>query len=259
MRYIEHFGDESAQYKLFRPSYPKRLFTYLNSMAHPGSTVWDCATGSGQAALALAENYKVIATDINQAQLDEAPEHRAITYLCCPAERTPLADNSIDMITVAQALHWFNLDGFYREVMRVSRPEGVIAAWCYALGKVTKSGSSDDKLNSIIDRLYNKILGDEYWPVQRHFIDEEYQTIPFPFEKIATPEFYIEKDMAFDQLLGYLRTWSAVKEYQVRNNEDPVGYIRAELEAAWGDTQSTHTMVWPLHLLAAKTKTYKGY
>jgi len=258
MNYVDHFNQSAEQYKLFRPSYPQALFDYLLTLVPSESHIWDCATGNAQAALFLAESFKVTATDISPAQLERAPRHESIDYIRCSAENTPIPAHSIDLVTVAQALHWFNLEAFYREVVRVTKPEGLIVAWCYSLGKIGNSKTLDDKINALITKLYNQILGDEYWPVQRHFIDEEYQTIPFPFQKMETPDFHIEKKMTFDDLIGYLNTWSAVKEYIVRNEENPVELIVDELMTAWGEPQAVHTMYWPLHLLAAKVTTYQG-
>lgn len=244
MDYIKHFNQQSDNYLLFRPNYPNALFEYLFSLVETPNCVWDCGTGNGQAAVALAKGFEqVIATDINQAQLDVAPKLNTIRYICCEAEKTPIKGNSVDLITIAQALHWFNFNLFYKEVRRVSKTSGLIAAWCYSLGKF------DTAVDSIITALYMDILGDEYWPAERRYIDEEYLTIPFPFNKIATPVFVIEKQMDFSQLLGYLQTWSAVKEYQKRKQVNPINLVFKELESAWGEPQINYTMRWPLHLL----------
>ncbi|CEG60643.1 class I SAM-dependent methyltransferase [Legionella micdadei] len=242
--YIKHFNQQSENYLLFRPNYPAVLYDYLVHLVKDHQSAWDCGTGNGQAAVALAAYFdQVIATDINRAQLELAPKNEKIHYLCCLAESTPILDNSIDLITVAQALHWFNFDLFYDEVRRVGKPAGVIAAWCYSLGKFNSS------LDEIIAKLYRDILGDNYWPAERHYIDEEYRTIPFPFKKRELASFTIEKEMGFSQLLGYLNTWSAIKEYQFRNQVNPINLIFKELEAAWGKLDKRHRMHWPLHLL----------
>ena len=247
MDYIKHFNQQSASYLLFRPDYPEALFAYLLNFVNTPHRVWDCGTGNGQAAVALANYFEqVIATDISQAQLDVAPKHTKIRYLCCAAEKTSIKDNSVDLIVIAQALHWFNFDSFYQEVHRVGKKTGLIAAWCYSLGKF------DSVVDNIINTLYSDILGDDYWPAERRYIDEQYQTIPFPFTKIKTPDFSIEKKMGFAQLLGYLQTWSAVKEYQKRNHINPLNLVFKELELAWGDLQHQYTIQWPLHLLVGR-------
>lgn len=253
MDYIKHFNQQTENYLLYRPRYPEALYHYLLGLVAKPHCVWDCGTGNGQAAIALAQYFdQVIATDINQQQLDVATQHAKVSYCCCPAESTTIPDESVDLITVGQALHWFNFDLFYQEVRRVSKPKAVIAAWCYSLGKINNT------IDKVINKLYLEILGDEYWPRERHYIDENYQTIPFPFAKILTPPFTIEKDLNFAQLLGYLTTWSAVKEYQERKQINPLSLIVSELSEAWGNPEQRYIMHWPIHLLAAYTKTYSS-
>jgi SAM-dependent methyltransferase len=243
MNYINHFGEQAADYLQFRPDYPDTLYAYLSSLVKEHDLVWDCGTGNGQAASNLAGYFKkVIGTDINQKQLDVAIKKDNIYYHCWPAEKTDIAGTTVDLITVAQALHWFNFDEFYREVLRVAKPNGIIAAWCYSLGRM------NPEVNQVMDNLYYTILGDTYWPGERKYIDHAYRTIPFPFEVLLTPAFFIEKKMNFVQLVGYLNTWSACKEYQKRNQKNPLELIYATLQTAWGDRDMQHIMRWPIHL-----------
>lgn len=247
MNYMAHFGEKSAEYRQFRPQYPDELYHYLNSKVNQHDLAWDCGTGNGQAAFKLADYFtQVVATDLNQAQLDMAMKKENIRYFCCSAEKTPLDNQTIDLITVAQALHWFNLDEFYLEVMRVLKPDGILAAWCYSLGKI------NEEMNKVILKIYDTILGDQYWPKERRYIDAEYKTIPFPFTKISTPTFEIKKEMNFFALIGYLNTWSAVKEYQKINQHNPLNFIYSDLQKIWGDPEKMYTMTWPIHLLLGK-------
>lgn len=249
MSYINHFGEQSSDYLKFRPDYPLELYNYLVGLVEAHERAWDCGTGNGQTAIHLAPYFKeVIATDINQAQLDVAHKKDNIRYYCWPAEKTQIIHSSVDLITVSQALHWFNFNEFYAEAKRVAKPHSVIAAWSYSLGKINPA------LNQVIEKLYYKILGDTYWPKERKYIDEEYKTIPFPFKKIPTPDFAIEKQMNFSQLIGYLQTWSAVKEYEKYHHKNPVDFIQLDLKAAWGEIDSVHTMYWPIHLLVGQLK-----
>jgi ubiquinone/menaquinone biosynthesis C-methylase UbiE len=246
MKYADHFGTQTQNYLHFRPTYPRELFQYLASLVNEKNVAWDCGAGNGQAALTLANKFKrVIATDINQTQLDVAIKKENIEYRCCAAEETTIQDQSVDLITVAQALHWFDFEKFYREVKRVLKPQGIIAIWCYSLGKITP------EIDVIIYRFYQTILND-YWPKERRYIDDEYKTIPFPFHEIISPQFIIEKQMTFSQLMGYLSTWSALKEYQKRNHKNPLEFVHAELQMAWGDTIRERIMHWPLHLRVGK-------
>lgn len=245
--YIKHFNQQTDQYLLCRPDYPKALFDYFVQFVPAESIVWDCGTGNGQAAKELASRFaKVIATDINQKQLDVAVQATNIQYLCTPAEHTPIQTGTVSLVTVAQALHWFNFLEFYQEVKRVSTRDGYIAAWCYSLGFF------ETDLDKPIKKLYYDILGAEFWPKERFYIDEQYQTIPFPFHKISTPQWSIDKKITFNEFIGYLSTWSAVKEYQVRQQCNPIELVYDELQSFWGNTEDQRVIHWPLHCLLAK-------
>lgn len=244
MQYIKHFADQPKNYLRFRPTYPDQLFNYLSSIVKARDLAWDAGTGNGQVASALSHYFQnVIATDISQEQLDIAIKKANIRYICCPSEHTNISDHSIDLITISQALHWFDLDKFYQEVKRVGKPEGIISAWCYTLGSVNIT------IDPIIQKLYSDILGNKYWPKERFYIDEEYKTIPFPFKQIKAPPFQIQKGFNFEEFIGYLNTWSAVKEYSKHNHHNPIDLIFLDLKKAWGSPQTENTMRWPLHLL----------
>jgi ubiquinone/menaquinone biosynthesis C-methylase UbiE len=244
MEYIKHFNHQSDKYLSFRPNYPDALFDYLAMLVSPNATVWDCGTGNGQAAFALANYFQsVFATDINFQQLEVAFTQSNIHYICSSAEKTPFSDQQFDLITIAQALHWFQFDSFYEEVRRVAKPSAIIAAWSYSLGSINEA------VDTCIRHLYTDILGDDYWPKERRYIDEEYVTIPFPFKTLGVSEFTIEKRLNFYTLIGYLNTWSAVKEYQKLRHRNPIELIENELLAAWGNPKAELLMHWPIHLL----------
>ncbi len=243
MSFMNHFGSHSQDYLRFRPDYPEALYQFLASLVSEHDLAWDVGTGNGQAASEIAKYFKkVIATDINVGQIQVAIQKPNIEYRILPAEKTDLLNQSVDMITVAQALHWFNLPNFYAEVKRVAKKNAVLAAWTYGLF------ISTEEIDAVIKKLYLEILK-ECWPIERKYIDEEYKTIPFPFPKIPSPNFYIEKLYGYDNLLGYLHTWSAVKEYHKRFGSDPLKLIIPDLQKAWGDLASSYTVRWPIHLL----------
>jgi len=246
LTYQDHFAENSSQYLEHRPQYPDELFDFITSLVPEKTLVWDCGTGNGQAALALAQRFKqVVASDINQAQLDVAPQKANIEYHCWPAEKTALLDNSVDLITVAQALHWFDLEKFYQEVKRVAKPAGVIAVWCYSLGKISPA------IDKIYRDFYFNIVG-EYWPMERRYIDEKYQTILFPFTRVPTPQFTLQKELTLQQLIGYLNTWSVVKSYQKQHHANPIDLIYRQLVSAWGSSNDKKIMQWPVHLICGK-------
>lgn len=250
MEYIQHFAQNPSAYLQYRPDYPAALFEYLAGLCDQHFLAWDCATGNGQAALPLAQYFtEVVASDVNQEPLNVALQKDNLSYHCWPAEQTEFEDASVDLITVAQALHWFDLECFYAEAIRVAKPRAIIAAWCYSLGSLTPA------VDIVIQKLYHDILGDAYWPKERRYIDNGYKTILFPFKKLKTvPEFYTEKQFNLSDIIGYLHTWSAVKEYQLQNKQDPIELITNELATAWGDPEKIITMRWPIHLLVGHIK-----
>ncbi|OGT46401.1 MAG: hypothetical protein A3E83_06370 [Gammaproteobacteria bacterium RIFCSPHIGHO2_12_FULL_41_20] len=244
MDYIQHFASQSANYLHFRPTYPQALFSYLVSLIKTHDTAWDCATGNGQAAVALSHYFKqVIATDINPAQLTVAPKKNNIHYYAWPAEKTQIAAHTINLITIAQALHWLNFKRFYNEVKRVAAPNSIIAAWCYSLCTINPT------IDIYIKKLYFQILGETYLPKEVKHIYNQYTSIPFPFTKQLTPQFFIEKEINLSQFIGYLQTWSAIKEYQMRLQKNPIDLILNDLTKAWGDANQSHRITWPIHLL----------
>lgn len=248
--YVNHFNEYSADYLTYRPDYPDALYDYVLSVVKHHDTAWDVGTGNGQAARKLANYFtEVIATDQSQEQLKLAPKVANIHYYCCSAEKTTIRDHSVDLITVAQALHWFALDQFYQEVNRVIKEDGIIAVWCYSLGSLDDAPRA---VNQLVKKLYYEILGDDYWPKERRYIDLKYETIPFPFTKISTPTFMIERNFDFATLIGYLNTWSAVKEYEKDTGSNPVELIMPDLRLAWGAPNTKYRINWPIHLLVGR-------
>lgn len=251
-QYMDHFGDKAAAYQQFRPHYPDSLFQYIVQLSPHRERAWDVGTGNGQAAIALSPYFnEIMATDLKQGQLDAAEKKENICYVASPAENVAtIDDHSVDLITVAQALHWFKLDDFYREVQRVAKPNALLAAWCYTLISISPA------IDTLIHYLYGTILGDAYWPKERHYIDEAYETIYFPFQRTPSPTFIIERPLNFFQLMGYLNTWSALQEYKVKNQQkNPLDFIVEDLQKAWGNPENVYSTRTPIFLIAAKIST----
>ena len=228
---------------MYRPHYPDELYAYLAHITTGHDVAWDCATGSGQAAVGLSNFYKkVIATDSSQEQLKHAVKKPNIEYIHSPAEKCPLPDASVDLVVVAQAVHWFNLDAFFKEVQRVLKPGGVIALWGYKRTKLTKLES----LNSII-RYYNMHTLANYWAPEVRMVNESYQAINFPFKELSPPKFNFESDWTLDQMMGYMYSWSATQNYIQEKGENPLGKVRQQLAARWGGPEATRTVVFRLH------------
>jgi len=239
----DHFSRLAANYASFRPHYPSALFDYLAQSCREHKYAWDCACGSGQATLALAARFAtVLATDASAAQLAATAPHPNIRYRVAEAAASGLAASSVDIVTVAQALHWFDLAPFYAEVERVLRAGGVLAAWTYGVLHVT---------NERADRLLQEFYWDTlkpYWPDERRFVETGYRTLPFAFAEMAPPMFTMQEEWSLAQLLGYIRSWSASARYAERNGVDRAVALEASLSAVWGDPEALQRVSWPLSM-----------
>lgn len=249
MTFKDHFSGHATDYAAFRPTYPPELFAWVAGLPAERRLAWDCATGSGQAAVALAEHFpRVAATDASAAQIAHAVPHPRVEYGVAPAEASGLADGSVDLVTVAQALHWFDFDRFYAEVRRVLAPGGALAVWSYDLARF------DPAVDRLVHRLARDTVG-PYWPPERRWVDEEYRTLPFPFapsEQLPVPAFHLEERWDLARFAAYLRTWSAVVRFRAATGRDPVAELEEELAAAWGDPLEVKAVRWPLHVRAAR-------
>ncbi|MGI8655837.1 MAG: class I SAM-dependent methyltransferase [Pyrinomonadaceae bacterium] len=242
MNFKNYFSTQAAHYAKHRPTYPPALFEYLHSVTPLHNQAWDCATGNGQAALGLAPFFKhVIATDASDAQIANATKHENVTYRVADALHTNIPDCSIDLITVAQALHWFELEKFYEEVRRVSVPEGILAVWSYNLLNVSP------ELDQMICRYYDDVVG-AYWPPERKLIEDGYRSLLFPFEELNAPPPAMQAEWSLDELLGYLRSWSATQRFIETRGVDPLTNFADELRKAWDAPEEKKTVVWPLSI-----------
>jgi len=243
----DHFSGHASVYRDARPTYPDELFAWLAQQAPDRTLVWDCGCGNGQATAALGRYFdKAIGTDPSAAQIAGAAPRENVVYRVEPAEHSALADASASLVTVAQALHWFDFEPFYAEVRRVLKPGGLFAAWAYAGCAV-----GDAPIDRVIDHLYNDLTG-PYWPPERAYVDAGYTTLPFPFVEIPVPSFPMHVHWNVSQLLGYFRSWSATQRYIRAKGTDPVGIVEADLRRAWGDMTRTRDVTWTFHLRAGR-------
>ena len=223
----DNFSAQSENYAKYRPTYPPVFFEYLNSLVLTKQATWDCGTGNGQLAYELAKTFdSVFATDISQSQIDNALLASNIEYSVQPAEKTNFKDNLFDLIVVAQAIHWFDFDKFYREVKRTAKNNALICIVGYGKIEIV------EQIDHIITNFYQNIIG-AYWDKERRYIDENYATIPFPFKEIATPSFANKLEWTFGHLIGYLNTWSAVKHFIKHNGYNPIDKLQTEIEQHW--------------------------
>lgn len=235
-------------YAAHRPDYPESLFSYVVSLVRERRTAWDCGTGSGQAAIGLVEHFeRVVATDPSPGQLAHARAHPRIEYRQAPADASGLESASVDLVTVAQALHWFDIGRFYAEAQRVLVPGGVIAVWGYGDPLLDSPG-----LQRTLHEFNHGTL-ESYWTPERRILLERYRTIPFPFAEVVRPPFTFERRWTLGELAGYLRTWSATARYVEAHDTDPVEAVEAELARQWGNPGKQRAVRWPLYLRAGYT------
>ncbi|HLF73304.1 MAG TPA: class I SAM-dependent methyltransferase [Anaerolineales bacterium] len=237
----DHFSRQSQLYAQYRPQYPEAIYAYLASIAPWRSLAWDCGTGNGQAALGLAKYFeKVHATDASADQIARAYKHEKVDYRVESAEHVSLEDSSADLVTVAVAIHWFDFDEFYREVRRVLKLNGILAAWTYSLTEISP------EIDQLVHRYYGEILNG-YWPERIRYLEERYETIPFPFEEITPPSFNMEIHWNLIQFAGFLDSWSATQRYKAQNGRHPLEIIWPKLSAVWGNETEARRIRWPLH------------
>jgi SAM-dependent methyltransferase len=239
------FGPRAQSYAVFRPDYPPALLDFVASLPKERRLAWDCATGNGQAAVALAERFQeVIATDRSQGQLGQAKPHPRVTYRLTPAEASGLPDASVDLVAVAQALHWFDLPRFYAEVVRVLVPGGALAVWSYGDPVL-----EDPRLTASLRRFDRQTL-DRFWLPGREHVRDGYRNLPFPFPEAPGASFTLLRRWELGEILGYLRSWSAVAACVAATGTDPVLEMEAELAPAWGPPETKRLVRWPLTLRA---------
>lgn len=243
----DHSSGHAARYAKARPLYPDALFDWLAATSPRRGLAWDAGCGNGQATLALARVFdRVIGTDPSAEQIAQATPAPNIEYRVEAAEAPSLGERSVDLIVVAQALHWFDLARFYAGVDRVLADDGVVAVWSYGLSQVSRD------VDAVFMRLYDQWLGN-YWPPERHHIENGYADLDFPFTPVReVPTFEMACEWTLAQYLAYLGTWSATQRYTQATGVDPIERIAPEFATAWGDPAHTRTVRWPLVLKTGK-------
>ncbi|MBF0215105.1 MAG: class I SAM-dependent methyltransferase [Magnetococcales bacterium] len=245
----DHFSSVAGHYARSRPGYPGELFAWLAEVCGARELVWDCGAGTGQASVGLADHFaRVWATDASAAQVAQATPHPGIVYRRAEAGASGLETASVDLIVVAQALHWFDLEAFYAEARRVLKPDGVLAVWSYGVLRV-----EGEAVNEVVQHFYHQEVG-AFWPPERRHVEEGYRSLPFPFAAIPAPAFAMTAHWSLEQLLGYFSSWSATAEYRQQRGVDPVARLRPRLLPLWGEAESQRRVDWPLSLRAGRVE-----
>ena len=240
------FSPIAKEYARFRSRYPEELFKWLASVAPSNQLAWDCATGTGQSASSLVNYFeRVVATDISAELLAQAALHERITYRKADALNSGIESASIDLITVANAMHWFHGPDFEREVRRVLKPGGVIAAWSFAFASITP------EVDRLTRKMHNEIV-DPFWIEPNRIVEYGYKDLHFPYALLEAPDISMTSYLDLVAIEGYMRTWSASTKYQAKNGMDPVSLVHDDLLAAWGDPLKVRAVNWQLNLKAGR-------
>ncbi len=246
MAFQDHFSAHAADYAKARPGYPELLFDWLANRAPGRAMAWDAGCGNGQASQQLARHFRsVFASDPSAAQIESALPNARIRFAVEPAEACSLKDAMVDLVTVAQAYHWFDQARFCAEARRVLRPDGLVAVWSYARSSVSP------EVDAIVDALHDETLGAD-WPADREHVLNRYAHLPFEFETLPVPEFEMRERWTLPQYLAYLRSWSGSQRYQQRTGGDAVQDIAPELAQVWGESLRAREVYWPLLLLVGR-------
>jgi SAM-dependent methyltransferase len=243
------FSTVAREYANFRPGYPPELFTWLAQAVTARHAVWDCGCGSGQASTALAGSFdEVFATDVAAEQIAAAKSHPRVKYSVAPAERSGLPDASVDLVTVAQALHWFDTTAFYEEARRVARPGALLAVWTYPRPEFV-----EPETDRVFLDFYSNVVG-PYWPPERRHVEAQYQSLPFPSGEIEHPPFALELTWNIEQVIGYASSWSATARYRKERGEDPMPRLREALRAVWPESIAIKSLSMPLVMRVARLR-----
>jgi SAM-dependent methyltransferase len=238
----DHFSGHAGDYARYRPKYPPELYQFISGICREHELAWDCATGNGQAAIGLANYFdQVIASDASSQQVQSAEDHESVSFVVAPAEQSGLPDNSVDVVTVAQALHWFDIGAFFREAARVLKPDGVLCIWAY------EHCRADASIDPIINDIFEAV--EEYWPPEREIVESRYRDVQFPWPLLDAPEFAMTASWSVDDILGYFGTWSATRRFQATTGANPIDPFSADLRCAWGENR--RLVSWPLTVRAS--------
>jgi SAM-dependent methyltransferase len=251
MAYEDHFSGHAGAYARHRPRYPDALFAWLASVSPNRALAWDAGTGNGQVAVALAAHIDhVVATDASSDQLAHAVPHERVEYRNEPSDHGSLTSGSVDLITAGAAAHWFDLDGFYREVKRVGKNRAVIALFSY--GPRDFADAFTLRFGEpILHRFQEDILA-SYWPERIQYVHDRYTTSPFPFDEIAAPPFAMTAEWNLRELLAFLDTWSASQRYLQERGTRATDAIAPDLTRVWGDPDTRRHLECPLFVRAGR-------
>lgn len=244
--FADHFSAHAAAYAAYRPRYPVALFHWLAVVAPGTQLAWDAGTGNGQVAHGLVTRFaRVVATDASAEQVANAPPHPRITYEVTRYD-TSILGGTAQLVTVGQALHWFDMPSFVREVRRVLQPGGVLAAFAYAHSRVSPD------VDELVRYHHDVTLG-PCWPREHHLIHEGYGSLALPIDELVPPPLELRESWSLEQYIGFLRTWSATQRFLRTRGPDPIASFEVALAERWGEVPR-RDVYWPMVIRAGEVR-----
>ncbi|KAN0039505.1 hypothetical protein ACTA71_007294 [Dictyostelium dimigraforme] len=254
-KFDDKFGSVSKSYKNFRPTYSNELYSIIDSFCDSKRDLAiDIGCGSGQATVRLADYFKkVIGFEPSQGQIDNAEKVENVEYRLSAAEKIDLPSGSVDLITVAQAAHWFNLPVFYEESKRLLRDDGSLIIWSYGLMKITNNSDAQ----KVHEKHYYETIGKQYWAPERQYIDDEYVDIKPTFENTSRKTISLPKSMSINDMIGYYSSWSGYAAFIKAGNKDVLPEIKETLLNAYKTTDGDSKLIdvnFPVFMILSKKK-----
>jgi hypothetical protein len=244
------FSEAPQGYAAARPFYPPEMFEWIASECAERDAAWDCATGNGQAAVALSKLFRTVqASDVSPEQLSAGFGAPNIVYSAQPAEETRFGSGTFDLVTVAQALHWLDFQRFWPEARRVAKAGAFFCAWGYAWFAYPEEVEAE-----LIGPA--KRLLEPFWAPENRILWNGYpeDEIAFPFERVSAPDFMLEVEHDVRSLIAYIRTWSAFKRAcRDRDVARALEELLAQAEERLGSTDSFRAST-PLAVVAGRLK-----
>jgi SAM-dependent methyltransferase len=286
----------TVKYAAARPTYPKQLFDFIfkfheRSKDVKWNTAVDLGCGTGQATAEFARFQRVIGLDPSEKMVAGAREYvKSLGLTNCSffkssAETlTDIEDGSVDLVIAAQAGHWFDWSKVWPETARVLTKGGSAGFWAYSEFRLPDFPA----LNPMITHHFQNQQADPTTSLGPHFerpgrtilenhliaVPDANAVVPGAFEATErvyfTGDYYpslpseytqpviIRKQMAWNNLLGYLNTASAYHTYLNKYPEDaanPEGDVNLRF---WkklkgdADGEDAVNVDWPLALILTK-------
>ena len=246
LKFHDLFSGHAKLYSEVRPGYPTEIYDFIAANVNHTEIAWDCGSGNGQAATKLAEIFsQVFATDSSAKQIEHAILHNNVSYSVQPSENTNFPDSIFDCVTVAQAIHWYDLKKFYNELHRTLKPGGLLCVWGYTWFNIS------DDIDDIVEKTLISSLK-EYWAPQTKLLQDGYKDLILPYEQITVPSFKIVVHWDLTQIISYLHSWSPMKSYGEKHGDKGMDLLFEGMIEAWGPKIKKRKISMPIYMKASR-------